>query len=179
MEKSFGSCDCSANEQTLSGTVSVKSPPSDPGDSTEAETVFPLQVTPFKWCSLSLSLRFLTWLKSPDFRLRLDLFLSATSLLLLLTFLGSLTFLGGAGLNCGLVSAGYRPKLGLAPKMAEALRPLHDDGSGRLRIKTLILVFDWQETAECSQGNQVPVKGEIIESTRISRVCGFNETSLN
>lgn len=106
LEKSFGSCDCSGNEQTLSATVSVQSLSFDPEQSVDAETVFPLQATPFKWFSLSLSLRFLTWLKSPDFRLGLVLFLSATSLLLLLTFLGAGTLLGGAGRNWGLVSAG-------------------------------------------------------------------------
>lgn len=150
LEKSFGSCDCSGNEQMLSATVSAQSLPFDPEHSIEVETVFPLQVTPFKWFSLSLSLRFLTWLKSPDFRLGLDLFLSATSLLLLLTFLGSGTLLGGAGLNWGLVSAGYSPKLGLAPKMAEALRPCLD-GSGRLGVKTRTISFVWKETAKCSR----------------------------
>lgn len=64
-------------------------------------------------------------------RLKLGLFLRPTSLWLLLTFLGSGTLLGGAGLNWGLGSDGVRPKLGPAPKMAEALPPLHD-GSGRL-----------------------------------------------
>lgn len=140
MENSVGSWDCSGEEQTLSPTVSIQSLPSDPGLRSVTVTDSPLQVTPFKWLLFSLSLCFLSWLKSPDFRLRLGLFLSATSLLLLFTFLGSGTLLGGAGLNWGLVSAGVRPKLGPAPKMAEALRPLQD-GSGRLETKIRTISF--------------------------------------
>lgn len=144
----------------------MQSLPFDPEHSIEVETVFPLQVTPFKRFSLSLSLRFLTWLKSPDFRLGVDLFLSATSLLLLLTFLGSGALLGGAGRNWGLVSAGYRPKLGLAPKMAEALRPLFDV-SGRLGTKTTIISF-------CLVGNScMQSRGQVLVENEIA-TAGIN-----
>lgn len=88
--------------------------------------------------------------------------------MLLLTFLDSVTLLGGAGLNWGLVSAGYRPKLGLAPKMAEALRPLHDDGSGRLGMKILTISFYLEKTAECSRGTKHQSK-----PSRINQACGF------
>lgn len=103
--------------------------PFDLGDNEASNSMTPLQAAPFRRLA-SPSLCFLTWLKSPDLRLKLGLFLSPTSLWLLLTFLGSGAFLGGAGLNWGTISAGVSPKLGPAPKMAEALRPLVD-GSGR------------------------------------------------
>lgn len=132
LEKSFGSWECSGNEPTLLATVSTQSLP-DPGHNIDSDAVVPLKVTPFKWLSLSLSLRFLAWLKSPDRRLRLGLFLSATSLWLLLTLFGSGTLLGGAGLKCNW-GTGEIPKLGLAPNMADAFRALFD-GSGRLGTK--------------------------------------------
>lgn len=127
LDGSSDSRELSGKEPTISPALSTLSPSLDPRDNGELSLVSPLQTTPFT-CSLSLC--FLSWLKSPDLRLKLGLFLSPTSLWLLLIFLGSDAFFIGAGLNWGLVSAGVRPKLGPAPKMAEVLRPMHE-GSGR------------------------------------------------
>ena len=134
LEGSSDSWQLSGAKSTISLGWWVLQLPFDTGDRGQSSAVSPLQTTPFK-CLASVSLCFLSWLKSPDLRLKLGRFLSPTSLWLLLTFFGSEVLLGGAGLNWGTISTGVRPKLGPAPKIAEALRPLHDDGSGRLKTK--------------------------------------------